>query len=196
MKEKQRRAPLPFSHFSLLSSQFSVLAVRRARRRAMTLVEILVVMSIMIILVSAVVVAVVRISSKGPVQGTKGLLEKLSVGLEAYRATYRMYPPQDTTYSSTQLPQPAQVEATSGALWQALEYNGQGQFMAPVSAAYKAPGGSFTDPNTGATQIWYYYQDAWQQPILYVCSSPYMQYTLTSSGPDLILFTADDIVKP
>ena len=63
--------------------------------RAMTLIEILVVMSVMIVLVSAVVVAVFRISSKGPVQGTKGLLEKLAVGLEPYRATYRMYPPQD-----------------------------------------------------------------------------------------------------
>jgi type II secretory pathway pseudopilin PulG len=169
----------------------------------MTLVEILVVMSVMIILVSAVVVAVFRISSKAPVEGTKGLLNKLAVGLESYRATYRMYPPVDPNDPFSPLaitppsPVSAQVQASSGALWKALEYNGQGQFMSPVSAAYKAPGGTFTDPTTGAIQTWYYYQDAWQQPLCYVCQGPsYTQYTLTSGGPDLILFTADDIVKP
>jgi type II secretory pathway pseudopilin PulG len=206
MKEKKRRSFAPFSHFSVLSSQFSVFAVRRVRRRAMTLVEILVVMSVMIILVSAVVVAVFRISSKGPVQGTKGLLEKLAVGLESYRATYRMYPPQDNIadpgppwdYPQLDVNPSAtlQIQASTFVLWQALEYNGQGQFMSPVSAAYKAAGGSFTDPKSGSMQAWYYYQDAWQQPILYQCTVPYTQYTLRSGGPDLTLFTADDIVKP
>jgi type II secretory pathway pseudopilin PulG len=167
----------------------------------MTLTEIIVVISIMVILVSAVVVAAFRISSKGPVQGTKGLLQKLAVGLEAYRATYRMYPPMDpndpvSPLTLTTPAQPAQVEASSAVLWQALEYTGQGQFISPVSAAYKAAGGSFTDSNTGSVQKWYYYQDAWQQPIRYVCPSPYTQYTLTSGGPDLILGTADDIVVP
>jgi len=171
----------------------------------MTLVEILVVMSIMIILVSAVVVAVFRISSKGPVQGTKGLLEKLSVGLEAFRATYRIYPPQDngagtdpsrSAYQSYPLFVGITSAQSSTYLWYALEYDGQGQFMSPVSAAYKAAGGAFTDSNTGSTQTWYYYQDAWQRPLSYVCNSPYTQYTLTSSGPDLIMGTADDIVKP
>ncbi len=68
--------------------------------------------------------------------------------------------------------------------------------MAPVSAAYKAPGGLFTDSRTGSVQTWYYYQDAWLQPILYLCVAPYTQYTLTSGGPDLILGTADDITVP
>jgi len=179
----------------------------------MTLLEILVVMSVMVVLVSAVVVAVFRISAQGPVQGTKGLLEKLALGLESYRATYRMYPPQDN-YPS--LPPPAypqldnypvppmlQIQASTFVLWQALEYDGQGQFMSPVSAAYKAvapPNNGapsiFTDPKTSSVQTWYYYQDAWKQPIRYLCVSPYTQYTLTSGGPDLILDTADDIVKP
>ncbi|MGD1001683.1 MAG: hypothetical protein ABSA67_13400 [Candidatus Brocadiia bacterium] len=172
------------------------------RARAMTLTEIIVVMSIMIILVSAVVVAVFRVSSKGPVEGTKGLLQKLAVGLEAYRATYRMYPPMDPNDPSSRLnlKQPiqlAQVQVTSGVLWQALEFSGEGQFMAPVSAAYKSAGGVFTDSRTGSVQTWYYYQDAWLQPLLYVCPGPnYTQYTLTSGGQDLILGTADDITVP
>ena len=162
----------------------------------MTLIEIIVVMAIMIILVSAVVVAVFRVSSKGPLEGTKGLLEKLAVGLDAYRATYRMYPPQDSTFSLTPPPPIPLVQATSGVLWQALEYTGEGQFMSPVSNAYKAPGGLFTDSRTGSVQTWYYYQDAWLQPLLYVCAAPYTQYTLTSGGPDLTLGTADDITVP
>jgi prepilin-type N-terminal cleavage/methylation domain-containing protein len=176
------------------------------RPRAMTLVELLVVMSIIVILVSAVVVAVFRISGKAPVEGTKGLLAKLSVGLEAYRATYRMYPPQDNVadpispapdYPALDLPSSiTSVQASTFVLWSALEYYGQGQFMTPVSGAYKGQGGTFTDPTTGAQQPWYYYQDAWKQPILYVCNSPYNQYQLTSAGPDLVLFTADDIKKP
>jgi type II secretory pathway pseudopilin PulG len=156
----------------------------------MTLVEILVVMSVMIILVSAVVVAVFRISSKGPVEGTKGLLEKIVQGMEQYKATYRMYPPQDTAVDSTQ---PAQVQASSGALWQEIEYYND---FVLIGAAYKLPGGFFTDSRTGAVQPWYYYVDAWQQPLRYLCGPPYTQYTLTSGGPDLILDTADDIVKP
>ena len=165
---------------------------------AMTLTELLVVMSVMIILVSAVVVAVFSISGKGPEQGTKGLLAKLAVGLESYRATYRMYPPCDPNdpVSPLNSAQIAQVKASSGALWQALEYQGQGQFMSAVSASYKAAGGGFTDTN-GSLQTWYYYQDAWKQPLWYVCPGPgYTQYTLTSSGPDGILGTADDIVVP
>ena len=181
----------------------------------MTLTEILVVMSVMIILASAVVVGVFRVSSKGPVQGTRGLLGKLAVGLDSYRATYRMYPPQDNLpdYRPAQCwyyqfadPNPPdlsslntptmQLEASTFLLWQALEYQGQGQFMPPVSAAYKGAGGGFTDPNTGSAQTWYYYQDAWKQPIRYTCVAPYTQYTLTSGGPDLILGTPDDIVVP
>ncbi len=180
----------------------------------MTLTEIIVVMSIMIILISAVVVAVFRVSSKGPVQGTKGLLGKLAVGLDAYRATYRMYPPQDNLpdpYSANPPPYywyqqfadgspfntpRMQVEASTFLLWQALEYTAEGQFMSPVSAVYKAPGGLFTDSRTDSVQAWYYYQDAWLQPILYTCVAPYTQYTLTSGGPDLILGTADDITVP
>jgi type II secretory pathway pseudopilin PulG len=177
----------------------------------MTLTEILVVISIMVILVTAVVAAVFSVSSKGPVQATKGLLEKLAVGLESYKATYRMYPPQDNIADPTapsppwpdypQLdlnPSPTlQIEASTFLLWYALEYQGQGQFMAPVSSAYKVPSNlTFTDPNTGSLQKWYYYQDAWQQPIRYVCTAPYNQYTLTSGGPDLVLGTADDIVVP
>ena len=59
----------------------------------MTLTELLVVMTIILILVSAVVVAVARGSVVGPLKGTQGLLQKLAAGLDAYRATYRMYPP-------------------------------------------------------------------------------------------------------
>ena len=68
--------------------------------------------------------------------------------------------------------------------------------MNPVEAGYKAPGGGFTDPTTGSVQTWYYYQDAWRLPLRYICVAPYTQYTLTSSGPDLIMDTADDIVVP
>jgi len=167
----------------------------------MTLVEILVVMSIMIILVSAVVAAVFRISSKGPVQGTKGLLETIVQGVEQYKATYRMYPPEDTLVDSTQ---PAQAQASSAALWQALEYDGNfvsvgSQHKVEITAYSLSVSpffvGAFIDPKT---KLWssYYYQDAWQQPIRYICVSPYTQYTLTSGGPDLIMGTADDIVKP
>ncbi len=176
---------------------------------AMTLTELLVVMSVMIILVSAVVVAVFSISSKGPEQGTKGLLAKLAVGLESYRATYRMYPPQDNIadplapppwpdYPQLDInPSPTlQIEASTFALWSALEYQGQGQFMPAISTNYKAAGGSFTDSTNGSLQTWYYYQDAWKQPVRYICVVPYTQYTLTSSGPDGILGTADDIVVP
>ena len=172
------------------------------RARAMTLTEIIVVMSIMIILVSAVVVAVVRISSKGPVQGTKGLLEKLSVGVESFRATYRIYPPQDNGISSTDPSRSAYQSyqftftQSSAYLWYELEYDGQGQFMSPVSSAYKVAGGTFNDPKNNLQQTWYYYVDAWQQPLRYLCGPPYTQYTLTSGGPDLIPGTADDIVKP
>ena len=199
MKGIPRRVSLP-------ASQFSVPAVRRrvrssqrcrfgGRRRAMTLLEILVVMSVMVVLISAVVVAVFRISGKAPEQGTKGLLEKLSVGLEAYRTTYRMYPPEEYLAVNPNNSQDS-YQRSSWVLWYALEYQGEGQFMAPVSVAYKGFGGFFTDPRTGASQKWYYYQDAWKQPIRYLCGSPYTQYTLTSGGADLILDTADDIVKP
>jgi hypothetical protein len=177
------------------------------RRHALTLTELLVVMAVLIILVSA---AVVRLASRGPVAGTKGLLEKLAVGLESYRSTYQMYPPQDNLPDGFSSPcyyyqfadgspvntPTMQLEASTFLLWYALEYQGQGQFMPPVSAAYKAAGGTFTDPTTQAAQTWYYYQDAWQQPIRYVCVSPYNQFTLTSGGPDLVLGTADDISVP
>ena len=179
------------------------------RARAMTLTEIIVVMSIMIILVSAVVVAVFRVSSKGPVEGTKGLLQKLAVGLEAYRATYRMYPPMDPNDPSSRLnlKQPiqlAQVQVTSGVLWQALENDGN---FVSIASQYKVEitaystiispyfVGAFVDPKTNHWSS-YYYQDAWLQPIQYLCSSPYTQYTLTSGGPDLVLGTADDITVP
>jgi hypothetical protein len=178
----------------------------------MTLTELLVVMSVLIILVSAVVVAVFSISGKGPEQGTRGLLGKLAVGLESYRATYRMYPPQDNWADAYPAPcyyyqfadgspgNPGtiqfQAEASTFLLWSALEFQGQGQFMSSISAAYKAPGGKFTDSTNGSLQTWYYYQDAWKQPISYLCVAPYTQYTLTSGGPDGILGTADDIVVP
>jgi type II secretory pathway pseudopilin PulG len=184
----------------------------------MTLTELLVVMAIMLILVSAVVVAVFRVSSQAPVKGTQALLQKLAIGLDAYRATYRIYPPQDNIADPVGNPPPpwpdywyldpikgqtydprwivTPVQASTFALWYALEYQGQGQFMTPVSSAYKAAGGYFTDPATGSLQTWYYYQDAWKQPIRYVCVYPYRQYTLTSGGPDLILGTADDITVP
>jgi len=177
----------------------------------MTLTEILVVISIMVILVTAVVAAAFRVSSKSPVQATRGLLEKLAVGLESYKATYRMYPPQDNIADPIGSPPPPypdypqldlnpsptlQIQATTFLLWYALEYQGQGQFMAPVSSTYKAAGGCFTDSTNNSVQTWYYYQDAWQQPIRYICTAPYNQYTLTSGGPDLMLGTADDIVVP
>jgi type II secretory pathway pseudopilin PulG len=178
---------------------------RRAppRARAMTLTEIIVVMSIMIILVSAVVVAVFRVSSKGPMQGTKGLLEKLAVGLEAYRATYRMYPEYIAPPVGTNLDAP-QVQASSAVLWQALENDGN---FVSIASQYKVEitaystiispyfVGAFVDPKTNHWSS-YYYQDAWLQPIQYLCSSPYTQYTLTSGGPDLVLGTADDITVP
>jgi Tfp pilus assembly protein PilE len=170
------------------------------RRHALTLTELLVVMAVLIILVSAVVVAVVRLAARGPVAGTKGLLEKLAVGLESYRSTYQMYPPEDNVQAIGKALVPDQVQdsyqRSSWVVWYALEYQGQGEFMTPVSAAYKAAGGTFTDPTTLAAQTWYYYQDAWQQPIRYVCVSPYNQFTLTSGGPDLTLGTADDISVP
>jgi type II secretory pathway pseudopilin PulG len=171
------------------------------RRRAMTLTELIVVMAVMMILVSAVVVAVFQISSKGPVKGTQGLLQKLAVGLEGYRATYRMYPPEDNVAAYPDNTHDS-YQRSSWVVWYSLEYTGQGQFMTPVSSTYKAAGGGFTDSNTSSVQTWYYYQDAWRQPLRYVCYTPYTQYTLTSGGPDLIMPTnpdaadADDIVVP
>ncbi|MGO8704579.1 MAG: type II secretion system protein [Candidatus Brocadiia bacterium] len=178
---------------------------RRAppRARAMTLTEIIVVMAIMAILVSAVVVAVFRISSKGPVEGTKGLLEKLAVGLEAYRATYRMYPEYPQPPAGVALDAP-QVQASSAVLWQSLEFDGDfvsvaSQYKVEVSAYNTGVSpyfvGAFVEPKTNHWSS-YYYQDAWLRPIQYLCNSPYTQYSLTSGGPDLLLGTADDITVP
>jgi hypothetical protein len=114
------------------------------------------------------------------------------------------YPQLDVSPTDPRQAATLQIQASTFVLWQALEYAGQGQFMPPVSAAYKAvapPGYNnapsiFTDPTTGSVQTWYYYQDAWKQPIRYICTAPYTQYTLTSGGPDLMLGTADDITVP
>jgi prepilin-type N-terminal cleavage/methylation domain-containing protein len=169
----------------------------KTRRRAMTLIEILVVMSIMVILVSAVVVAVFRVSSRGQEEGTKGLFEQIAQGLEQYKTTYQMYPPADPSDPGSLLDftQPGQVQASSAALYQAIEYYNE---FVHIAAACKLqpPGITFTDSRTGAVQPWYYYVDAWRTPLCYICQGPsYTQYTLTSGGKDLLLNTADDIVK-
>jgi prepilin-type N-terminal cleavage/methylation domain-containing protein len=201
MNEEQQRSRAPSSQSPVFRSQASEAAVAR---RGMTLIEILIVMSVMVILVSAIVVAVFRISGKAQVHNTHGLFDKLAVGLQAYRSTYRMYPPMDPNDPNSPMDvgqntnpiQTPEVEASSEVLWMALEYQGQGQFMSPVSSSNKVQGGALTDPVTGASQPWYYYVDGWQNPILYLCPAPFLQYTLRSAGPDLILYTADDIVTP
>ena len=160
------------------------------RKRAMTLVEILVVMFILIILVGVVVVVVMFcIPYKDPVIDTKGLLKNIVQGMEQYKAIYRMYPPQDTPVDSTQA---VQVEASSSALWQEIEHYNH---FVVVGAVHKLQGGTFTDSKTGTVQTSYCYMDAWQEPLRYICVSPYTRYTLTSGGPDLMMDTADDIVK-
>jgi Tfp pilus assembly protein PilE len=118
----------------------------------MTLMEILVVMSIMVIIVSAIVVAAYNASKRGQVEATRSLLTQLVQGLAQYRATYHMYVPGSDAWPDK-------------ALWQALEYDGK--FVVGVGASNKVPGGTFTDAQTGAVTTWYYYQDAWKQPISY-----------------------------
>jgi type II secretory pathway pseudopilin PulG len=86
-----------------------------------------------------------------------------------------------------------QLQASTFALWQGIEYDGQ---YVTVAAASKAAGGKFTDPRTGATTTWYFYKDYWGTPIRYVCLAPYNQYSLTCAGEDMIFGTPDDIVQP
>ena len=158
----------------------------------MTLIELLVVMSIMTIIVSAIVVAVFAVMRRGQVQGTEGLLEQLALGLEQYKMSYRMYVPLSDVAYVVNAADTAQLQRSTGALWQALELDGQ---FAAVPMTFKKEGGDFTDPKTGAIKKWCYYQDAWRQPLRYECLFPWKAYKLTSVGPDLAFDTGDDIVK-
>lgn len=155
----------------------------------MTLIELITVMGIMVIIVSAIVVAYIGLQRHGQIKGTEGLFENLAVGLAQYRVQHRTYVWQPSTILTSD---PYQVQASTHALWMALEHD---DHLVEVPSENKAVGGSQVDTGTGAFQQWYYYRDAWRQPVLYECFVPYTRFTLRSSGPDLVFGTGDDIVK-
>jgi len=165
---------------------------RHAGRSAITLIEILVVMAIMTILVSTIVVAGFSAQRRAQVRGTRGLLQKIVQGLEQYRATYRIYVPQDPALTPIDESDPEQVKRYTLPLWEALEHRGK---FITVEAEYKESGGTLRDYVTGLDYTWYYYQDAWRQPLKYICRQPFNRFILRSAGPDLELNTGDDILE-
>ena len=150
---------------------------------AITLIELIVVMGIMLMLASALVVASFRLQTRGQIEGTKGVLEQLAQGLEAYRITHRMYVPGDPGNAS---------DISSWPLWYAVEYDGD---YVTVADQYKEEHGDFENPATGAHVTIYRYVDAWGNPLVYECVGACQSFTLISRGKDLVLETGDDIVK-
>ncbi len=78
------------------------------------------------------------------------------------------------------------------ALWFALEHQEE---LLEVSDSYKQQGGSFISPETGARMKWYFYRDAWRNPLLYQCFGENNRFEIRSAGRDLEYYTGDDIVK-
>ena len=152
----------------------------------MTLIEILVVMCIITSLAGMVIIGAFAASRWGQVKATTALLEKLAQSLEQYKAQNRMYPPVDPldTVSPLNLNDAEQVKQSTFVLWVALERDGN--FFKDDTGA-KAPGDAF--------HTWYYYQDKWNRPLVYLCRPPFNLFKLTSYGPDLVQGTGDDIVK-
>jgi type II secretory pathway pseudopilin PulG len=161
----------------------------------MTLIELMAVMGIMVVIVSAIVIAAYGVQRQGQIKGTEGVMEQIVLGLSNFRAANREYVPQSNgTFDFTD---DALVEATTRPLWTALEY--EGDYLQQVPGANKAVGGTISSLTPGPLENWYFYQDAWRRPLLYVCQSDaqglYSHFTLTSAGPDLVFGTGDDIVR-
>jgi len=166
----------------------------RRAGRAMTLIELLVVMAVMAVIVSAIVVAAFSASRKGQRTGTEGLMKALAQGLDQYKNTYRMYVPQlpqPTLTTERDYSIPEQAQEVTLPLWTALELESD---RVDILDTFKGEGGKVTQGSTGVAVTWYYYRDALEIPLRYVCEEPYQRYTLTGAGEDGEFDTGDEIV--
>ena len=141
-------------------------------------------MAIMTIVAGAIVVAMVGGMRHAQVKGTQAFFEAVKAQMAQYRDTHRMY-------------MPGWSDGNSIPLWQALEY--EGTFAAKKDFLEKveeddAEDPTFTDPTTGENVQRYRYIDAWRNPIEYECAPPFTRFELRSGGPDLEMYTDDDIV--